>query len=412
MKTRHYALLGALCGVVLGCKTDPNVPILERELRRQEDEIYKLQDCVEQDKQALDACRHENADLHKQLGLPSAAPAASGSAGASRPSLAGSVQPAGPTDAVLQQPRVELPSEGTSQPPGSLELSPAAPPSPRSTAPTFKLPPTPSKSESAPPLDPGMGPALSPDSTPPPTPEAAPKPDMRNDSKVQPAPKVDSAYVEKITLNPLMTGPYDSDGLPSEQGLTVLVEARNVRGQLVRAAAPISVVVLDPALVGDAARLARWDFSAAQVATMFRATPAAQGVYLQMPWPAGPPKHNRLELYVRFSAADGRKLETHRPLAIDLPGRPQRQWAANAPAAKPSVPLPQTAAKPDGWRQLPAPPAASAPAVKSPSSEEEVAAPAPLAAAEEPELRPAEAKKADAKPAASKVERPVWSPYR
>jgi hypothetical protein len=400
MKTRHYALIGALWVVVLGCKTDPNVPILERELRRQEDEIYKLQDCVEQDKQALESCHHENAALREKLGLPSSASGRNDSSGTNRPPTPAVTPSTTTPGAVVQPPQIELPAEGTFRTPGSLQSPSAAPPSADSIAPTYKPPATSSKSETAPSFGPEIGPSLPPESTPP-KPEIAPKFNMRNDSKVQPAPKVDSAFVEKITLHPLMTGPYDSDGMPWNQGLAALV----------RTAAPISVVALDPALVGDAARLARWDFSAAQVATMFRATPAAQGVYLQLPWPAGPPKHNRFELYVRFSAADGRKLETHREIALDAPARPQRQWADDAPAVQPSVPLAQTTTKPDGWRQLPGPPRAPAPATNSPSNEETSAAP-PAATAGEPELRPATSKKTSAKPAESKVERPVWSPYR
>jgi hypothetical protein len=231
---------------------------------------------------------------------------------------------------------------------------------------------------------------------------------MHMDSRPPKAPKVDSAYVEQITLNPIMTGPYDAEGMPSDEGLAVLVETRNVRGQLVRAAAPISVVVLDPSLRGDAARLARWDFSAVQVAGMFRAMSGVEGVYLRMRWPAGPPKHGPLEVYVRLVAGDGRKLETHRSVAMDLPSRSERQWATRPAANKGGIAPPRTAAKPDGWQQSP-PSTMPGPA---PLAAEPDAAPAPLVMEPQPELRAAQSKKADAKPAETKAELPVWSPYR
>jgi hypothetical protein len=142
---------------------------------------------------------------------------------------------------------------------------------------------------------------------------------------------------------------------------------------------------------------------------MFRAVAGVEGVYLQMRWPAGPPKHNALEVYVRLVAGDGRKLETHRSVAMDLPARSSRQWASTAAAARDAVaPPPRNTAKPDGWQQLP-PSAMPGPA---PLAAEPGAAPAPLIVGPQLEPPAAPAKKAAAKPAESKAELPVWSPYR
>jgi len=300
--------------------------------------------------------------------------------------------------------------------PGNLEQSIVAPPLPGSAPSTFKPPAASPPPDVAPPYVPGSGPSPGPEPTP-----SRSGTDMRLNMNLEShpptAPKVDSAYVERIALNPVMTGPYDSAGMPSDQGLTVLVETRNVRGQLVRAAAPVSVVVLDPSLRGDAARLARWDFSAAEVASMFRAMSGAEGLYLQMRWPAGPPKHSPLEVYVRLSAADGRKLETHRSIAMDAPARPERQWAAKTAAAKGGAAPPRTGARPDGWQQLPGPSLMPEPGpslTPAPLAAAQDAPPAPVAAEPLPELRAAasKSKKADPKPAESKAELPVWSPYR
>jgi hypothetical protein len=406
MKTRYLALIVAVGGLVLGCKTDPNIPILERELRKQEDEIYKLQDCVEQSKRDLEACRRENATLRGNA-HPATSSTASG-----EPSTTNSSAPP-PAAAAPEAPQIELPGNGTTRMPDSLDQPNVAPPSSRETPPTYKSP-----ADLAPPYSPGSAPA--PDAAPLYSPEPGPTPpdasrsnpprlNMNIENRPLKTPKVDSAYVERIAINPNATGPYGSAATLGDQGLAVLVETRNVRGQLVRAAAPISVVALDPALHGEAARLARWDFSAAEVAAMFRAVAGVEGVYLQLRWPAGPPKHNALEVYVRLVAGDGRKLETHRSVAMDFPARSQRQWASTAAATPGAVPLPaRNTAKPDGWQQLP-PSAMPGPA---PLAVEPDAVPAPLIVGPQLEAPTAQAKKSAAKPAESKAELPVWSPYR
>ncbi len=55
MKTWHFAVVGWLLLATAGCRSDPNVAILERELRRKEDEIYRLKWALE-DAQDTSSC--------------------------------------------------------------------------------------------------------------------------------------------------------------------------------------------------------------------------------------------------------------------------------------------------------------------------------------------------------------------
>ena len=47
MKAWHFAAVGLALLTILGCRTDPAVPILERELRLKEDEVYRLRGQIE-----------------------------------------------------------------------------------------------------------------------------------------------------------------------------------------------------------------------------------------------------------------------------------------------------------------------------------------------------------------------------
>ena len=67
----RFAWIAILGGglVVAGCKSDVSQQLLERELRMQEDQIYLLQDEVQEKCARLDRVAAENRSLKKQLGI-------------------------------------------------------------------------------------------------------------------------------------------------------------------------------------------------------------------------------------------------------------------------------------------------------------------------------------------------------
>lgn len=132
--------------------------------------------------------------------------------------------------------------------------------------------------------------------------------------------------VTHIHLNPLMTGGADFDGQPGDEGLSVLIEPRNAADEFVPQAGAVSVVVLDPAKEGDAARVARWDFTLSAAQQKLATASAASGIQLEMPWPASPPANNKLKLFVRYEGPDGRQLVTDRDIYITPPGQITRSW--------------------------------------------------------------------------------------
>jgi len=219
-----------------------------------------------------------------------------------------------------------------------------------------------------------------------------------------PVVKGDSRQVNKIALNQLVTGGYNTSGRPGHDGVMVVIEPRDAQNQLIDAPAQVSVVVLDPALTGQAARVARWDFSADEIAARFRKTVVATGIQLEMPWPAGPPVHNDLHVFVRYATSDGRKLQVDKPIKVALAGDPMNRGAAPTPATpaapdEPAGPDLQATRPAEAWRR------ASAPAARADDAP-------PLRTAEAPRFisrRPAEPSPGSSDPT---LQRPVWSPKR
>ena len=108
------------------------------------------------------------------------------------------------------------------------------------------------------------------------------------------------------------------------------------------------MVVLDPALPGETARIARWDFSAHDVASLLQETPPGEGIRLAMPWQETP-AHKDLRLFVRYTTDNGQKLQADCPL--ELEPSPQQARAREpgllpAPAGQAAEELPATPLRP------------------------------------------------------------------
>ena len=258
--------------------------------------------------------------------------------------------------------------------------------------------------------------------------------------------------MDRITLNRLSVGGWDADGRAGDDGIFLLIEPRDAEGQMIAAAGPISVVLLDRGLPGEAARVARWDLTAHQAAAYFRRMPAGDGIYLELPWPSAPPVHSHLHLFVRFTTRDGRNLEANRELDITLAGqapavtlagadpRPLPLWErANQPplslwerdGVRAASPPPEAAAswqaralpresvdeRPTGETPVPLTP----PSDQNPLDQEEVPAAEHArqpAATESPQTTPLStppersAHRSASNDPGPRIERPVWSPFR
>jgi hypothetical protein len=324
MKPWQFIVVVLALSVIAGCRSDPAIPILERELRHKEDEIYRLramvdemQDCPaysERDARPSRPANAESGESRRHRGAPDAGKSPMVEL-PGQPTLEVPKElhvPAGASP--LDAPEVPKGIEGPSQPLG--------PPKPdlnrRSSA-----RPMPSERDEmdGPALDQEMG-------------EARSRPGRitlasRGGSATPFKPSGDSRRVAGIALNRAMTGGISAEKGVGDQGVLVVVEPRDRAGRTIDAPAEMSVVVIDPALEGNAARVARWDFSAAETAGMFRRAGSAQAIHLATVWPAGPPAHNKLHLFVRYVTADGRKLQTDAPIEVALPGDKTARWNRN-----------------------------------------------------------------------------------
>lgn len=347
--TGYLVGLGVLLGVG-GCRTNPQVALLELENRLLEDRIYELEAQLAKQAEQLANCQQQQRQGGAQMrgSLPAKGVAAELPAAPS-PSPSPYTSPSPPSEGGKQSgrgapplPSLQLQLPEKPLPPGQLPKRLLTPPGESSL-------PAPSQELKGPPLklDGAGNQKTLPSSSWPPKPKQS-LGRSENPPLAPPAgkPRGWEAFLERlgegqtqwasykggelgsesrkvcrIQILPGLTGGYDLDGQPGDEGISLALRPMDAEGQTVFAAAPVSIVVIDPAFSDQSGRVARWDLRAEQIAALSQQLPQAGPLRMVLLWPGEPPRHNRLHLFVRYITADGRKLQADMPLKVDVEGR-------------------------------------------------------------------------------------------
>jgi len=370
MKTWQWIALGMVSLSLAGCRTDPAIPLLERDNRLKEDEIYRLRwriEDLEETIQELQRCPVTPPPTRGETTAPR-----------TRPS---SEPMSRPPSHIPPLPTHEEPVTGPSIPNTLPDLKPPSVTVPENAAPENEIPERflpknqrPGDSDRS-----NWSPA-----------EAA----ARSGSAVT---IVDNTSVAHITINPSLTGGYGRGGRTGDGGLLMVVEPRDLMGKVLAAPGDISVVLLDPAESGAAARIGRWDFTAAQTADLVNGDPDP-GIYLALPWPAGRPRRDQLKLFVRYVTRDGRKLQVERPISIAATTSQAVEWSPRE-----AGPIVETPAPAERWRE--------SPPERLPNVEPERPR-SPEWAAERTPSQDSPSERTASRDAEPARRRPVWSPNR
>jgi hypothetical protein len=288
----NLAIVGAVAAflpVSFGCRhADVNRELVERELRLQEDELYRLHDEIAQSERQLEAAQSKNEVLERELQQARAG-------GPVAPEVLPTMPPAPPESSRDRAPR---PDSGV--PP--LDVAP----------PTVIVPGL----EGPPPAAPGRSSWKSTRGV-----RAASLEvpiDAAETVEEDRSAESGDDRVTKIVLNRRLTGGYNSDHRLGDEGVIVVIEPRNHDDRLVPLAGDVAIVAIDPALKSDEGRVARWDLSAAEIQKQLHNTGEGEGISLELPWPGEPPAHERLVLFVRCTTSEGELHEASQPILIDL----------------------------------------------------------------------------------------------
>jgi len=275
---------------LVGCRSGAERDIVQRELRQQEDQIYALEDYLQEYQQLLCEARAENASLKRQM-------------------VQGQFRDGSPTGSRDETDALPLPPSSSPAPPA--ESSPTEP----TTAP------------SVPSLD------LSTPEVPPLDSSSANEPEQIADhaveqvsAEIEVEAETEVAELEVVAAPPtavVLRGEVQVDDADAEEpaGPRVLlaVEPVNDDGECVSFNGKLSVLVLDPAAPEKQRQLARWDMAGDDLANM--ASEAGGGYELPLQLPAESPTSRPLELWVRLLPEDGEKLLGRTTMDLSRAGR-------------------------------------------------------------------------------------------
>ena len=289
-----------------GCKSDLNQQLLERELRYQEDQIYQLQDELQDKCDRLNHVAGENASLRKQLGVSAADDPAPARAGRGR-------MPAVPPAATVP-PSISIPDAPAFQRPGGS--GPPAILAPPTLEGVPLLPAEPGKA--TPSADAGDALALPPPATASIDPAARPIEAADN-----PPALVQMSYDEpagqgpatRLVVNRSAATAIDADGDGRSDGITLVVEPRDARERLAMLSGDIAVAAFDAAAAACSPPLAQWTIPATETATRFRPSGRRRGVFLELPWQGSLPAGEHIRVHVEAATPTG-PLETEAVIAV------------------------------------------------------------------------------------------------
>ncbi len=126
--------------------------------------------------------------------------------------------------------------------------------------------------------------------------------------------------VAQIAIDPTQIGPLQIDFNQQKEGLRFVLNCQTEQGETVTTASQAEIVVIDPLLPGDAARVARWNVAPNQMENRIQLTPQPDGVLFELAWPQNrKPQNNQLDVFVRLTDNTGRRVQTQQKVDLSSP---------------------------------------------------------------------------------------------
>ena len=132
--------------------------------------------------------------------------------------------------------------------------------------------------------------------------------------------------VTHIVINPYLTGGHDFDRKPGDDGVSIVIEPRNADDQFVPQTGAVRIAVIDPAVEGDEAYVAEWNFDAEETKRRLkRGRAPAGGFTSSCRGRTNRPNTLRLRVFVRYQSEQG-ELSDDEELYAALPGEFSHRW--------------------------------------------------------------------------------------
>ncbi len=145
------------------------------------------------------------------------------------------------------------------------------------------------------------------------------------------AEKPSDMRIVELAFHPSLSRATNFDDQSDDDGLYLVLQPKNVEGQMVPIFAALEVAVHDPARMGkdgpsELSRVGRWTYSANEVKSKFQPIGASQGIHLTLPWNGPDPQADRVIVYVRYTVPDGRQVANEKTIFVSGKGNMKTVW--------------------------------------------------------------------------------------
>ncbi len=147
---------------------------------------------------------------------------------------------------------------------------------------------------------------------------------LRQGSKITPEQAVQTFGLKRIALG-RATGGLDSDGLPGDELLQVVVEPRDGDDHSIKAPGALQIIALEIAPQGIKTPLCQWDIPPEQLRQSWKQGLLSTGYTLSLPWKTLPVTE-QVRVVVRFATSDQRIYEADKDIKVRVvPGATQKR---------------------------------------------------------------------------------------
>lgn len=365
-----FAALLFWLGTAVGCRnaayTDLYTESMAAEIRDLEDQLYYYDNEYHALEQELESLRAENEKLRR----------------AGQPHSAGAIGPSS-LDSSADSPQLEFSPRNRNIVPEPVAKAPPKAPAPAAQAESIVEPPTlgsdqnraklEEQLEELPPKRPSLPPSTNDLEIPtidPGTPMPPGMPVLKDTTNLQGAPpdntfemnlsrievpgqlasarlnqgqlklgveKPSDMRIVEMGFHPILCRAANFDDQSDDDGLVLVLQPKNERGELVPTFADLEITLLDPARQGQAATIGHWKYSAAEVKAKFQPIGSNQGIHLTLPWNGPDPSADRVIVFVYYTLPDGRQVVNDKSIFISGKGSLKTVWVPRAASNSPIV---------------------------------------------------------------------------
>ncbi len=143
--------------------------------------------------------------------------------------------------------------------------------------------------------------------------------------------KVTDTRVVELAFHPSLSRAINLDDRDDDDGLYLVLQPKNERGQMVPVAAALTIFVLDPNREGDKAKIGRWEYSAADVQSKLEPIGTNQGIHFTLPWNGPDPSADRVMVFALYKFDNGQQIMGEKEIFLRSQANHKTVWAPRVP---------------------------------------------------------------------------------